>query len=167
MIKKIVWLLFFSFTILSGQENFEKIYVKTYLETSQNNFSKAIAIADSLYIHSSDPLLKTRSLMLSASLYQQKGEYKNAVKYALSAEKEVNSIDNYSWKARIFGFLASQYRILELYDLSAKYTDHCIDAAKKIKDSMGVKQMTGLMMQEKAYFLLDRKEYKKSISKEG
>lgn len=149
--------------MLPGQEHFEKIYVKTYLETSQNNFSKAIATADSLYIHSSDPLLKTRSLMLSASLYQQKGDYKKAVKYALAAEKEVNSVDNYSWKARIFGFLASQYRILELYDLSAKYTEDCIEAAKKIKDSMGAKQMTGLMMQEKAYFLLDRKDYRKSI----
>ncbi|WP_435522230.1 hypothetical protein [Chryseobacterium indoltheticum] len=76
-------------TLGYAQENkdFDKVYVKTYLETSKINFDQALKTADSLFESSSDPILKTRSLMLSASLYQQKGKYKNAVDYALAAEK--------------------------------------------------------------------------------
>lgn len=152
-------------TLGYAQENkdFDKVYVKTYLETSKNNFSEALKTADSLYENSSDPILKTRSLMLSASLYQQKGNYKNAVDYALAAEKIVLKTNNLSWKTRIYGFLASQYRILKLYDLSKKYTDYCIESSVKIEDSIAARQIKGLMLQEKAYFELDRKDYNASI----
>lgn len=153
-------------TLGYAQENkdFDKVYVKTYLETSKKNFNQAIKTADSLFESSSDPILKTRSLMLSASLYQQKGKYKNAVDYALSAEKIVLKTDNSSLKTRIYGFLASQYRILKLYDLSKKYTDYCVESSSKIADSASARQMKGLMLQEKAYFELDRKNYNASIT---
>lgn len=145
------------------REEFDKLYVKTYLETSQKDFNKAIKIADSLYQFSSDPILKSRSLMLSATLYQQKGKFTKAVDYALSAEQAIDKTDNITWKTRIYGFLASQYRMLKLYDLSKKYADEAIENSKKITDTLASRQMVGLMMQEKAYFEIDRKNYKASI----
>lgn len=158
-------LLFFLCMYVHSQkkEEFDKLYVKTYLETSQKDFNKAIKIADSLYQFSSDPLLKGRSLMLSATLYQQKGKFTKAVDYALSAEKVIDKTDNISWKTRIYGFLASQYRMLKLYDLSKKYADEAIESSKEIVDTLASRQMIGLMMQEKAYFEIDRKNYKASI----
>ncbi|MDF2931503.1 MAG: hypothetical protein K0R36_834 [Chryseobacterium sp.] len=158
-------LLFFLCMYVHSQrrEEFDKLYVKTYLETSQKDFNKAIKIADSLYQFSSDPILKGRSLMLSATLYQQKGKFTKAVDYALSAEKVIDKTDNITWKTRIYGFLASQYRMLKLYDLSKKYADEAIESSKKITDTLASRQMVGLMMQEKAYFEIDRKNYKASI----
>ncbi|AZA74276.1 helix-turn-helix domain-containing protein [Chryseobacterium indoltheticum] len=158
-------IIFFLFLILHSQdkEKFDKIYVKTYLETSQKDFNKALKIADSLFINSADPLLKTRSLMLSASLYQQKGDYKKAVDFALLAEKTITETDDISWKVRVYGFLASQYRILKLYDLSKKYIDEAMTSSKKLGDSLARKQVVGLMMQEKAYFEIQNKNFKKAV----
>ncbi|KQT27018.1 hypothetical protein ASG22_20395 [Chryseobacterium sp. Leaf405] len=49
---------------------FNAIYTKTAIETSQKDFNKAIKVADSLYSISETPLLQTKSLMLTATLYQ-------------------------------------------------------------------------------------------------
>jgi len=46
-------------------------------ETSQKDFNKALKIADSLYTVSQTPILKVKSLMLSATLYDQPGELRN------------------------------------------------------------------------------------------
>lgn len=159
-----ILLIFWYFTIVCQEKsNFDKIYVKTYLETSQKNFSRATEIADSLYKSSSDPLLQTKSLMLSATLYQQKGKYGKSVDFALKAENIVDKTDNVSWKARISGFLATQYRILKLYSISEKYADQTIKFSKEIKDSLAARHMMVLMLQEKAYLELDRKNYHASI----
>ena len=47
---------------------FNAIYTKTYLETSQKDFNKALKVADSLYSISETPLLKTKSLHLYQSI---------------------------------------------------------------------------------------------------
>jgi len=61
---------------------FNTIYRKTFLETSQKDFDKALKIADSLYSVSQTPILKVKSLMLSATLYDQSGEFEKSLEYA-------------------------------------------------------------------------------------
>jgi len=145
-------------------EAFDKIYYKTYLETSQTDFKKALHIADSLYKHSSTATYQVKSLMLSASLLQQTGDLSRAVDYAEKAQEIVIKTNDYNWQARIAGFLASQYRLLKLYAKSSVYTNKAMAAAEKINNPEVADNLIGLMHQEKAYYQLDQKSYRKAIA---
>ncbi|WP_161042418.1 helix-turn-helix domain-containing protein [Elizabethkingia anophelis] len=124
---------------------------------------KALRIADSLFSISQTPILKTKSMMLSATLYQQSGDLKRAIQYALKSEEIINETDNELWKARIYGFLATQYRILKLYKNSKMYMDMAMEACKRIDDPKFVNNTKGLMMQEMSYYESDLENYRKAI----
>jgi len=144
-------------------EAYNQIYTKTYLDISQKDFPRALKIADSLYNTSETPRYKAKSLMLSASLLQQSGEIKDAVGYALKAEQILTDTDEYVWKAKISGFLATQYRHLKLFDQSKKYIDITTETISKIDDQRLVNQTMGFLLQEKAYYEIEHKNYRKSI----
>lgn len=144
-------------------EEYQKIYTKTYLDISQKDFQKSIRIADSLYKVSETPYYKAKSLMLSASLFQQSGDIKKAVDYAVEADTVILSTDDYVWKAKISGFLATQYRNLGLYDKSKKYIDESLKAVNRIEDIRLVNQTMGFIMQEKAYYEIEMKNYQKAL----
>lgn len=61
--------------------------------------------------------------MLLALLYQRKGDVEKAVDYAEKSENIIEKFQMYDYSARVFGFLASQYRIISLYDKSKSYTE--------------------------------------------
>lgn len=144
-------------------EVFEKIYLKTYLETSRTDFTKALKVADSLFEHSEAAPYKVRSLMLSATLYQQTGDLSNAVVFAEKAEHIAAQTEDYNWQARVAGFLAGQYRWLKLYQKSNKYAEKAMEVARKISNPETANSTIGLMYQEMAYVALDRKKYRKVI----
>jgi len=152
-----------TFPKAQNPEAFNQIYTKTYLEISQKDFRKALKIADSLYNVSESPRYKAKSLMLSASLLQQSGEFKAAVDYAIKANDILNNTNEYVWKAKVSGFLATQYRHLGLYDQSKKYIDQTAEIIKYIDDPKLVNQTNGFLMQEKAYYELEQKKYRESI----
>ncbi|MGI9652897.1 helix-turn-helix domain-containing protein [Chryseobacterium sp. RLHN22] len=151
---------------LQGQnlENYNKIYNKTYLETSQNDFSKALFIADSLFQTSKTPKFQTKSLMLSATLHQQSGNIKKAVAYAQKAEKIAVDSDDFLWQSKIYGFLSSQYRNLGLYIQSKNYIDKSESIIKNLDSKLYADNMMGFIMQEKAYYEIQFKNYKKALS---
>ncbi|WP_312765647.1 helix-turn-helix domain-containing protein [Epilithonimonas sp.] len=164
--KIFIFLITIIFAKISAQnpEEYNKIYTKTYIDISQKDFPKALKIADSLFSISETPRFKVKSLMLSASLLQQSGDIKKAIGYAVRAQQISNDNDDFIWKAKISGFLASQYRQLKLFEQSKKYIDETTEATKKISDQKIVDQTMGFIMQEKAYYELEMKDYKKSIS---
>ena len=163
--KSICFLGLFIFFIAKSQdvEAFNKIYVKTYLETSQKDFKKAVTIADSLYTISETPLLQTKSLMLSATLYQQSNDLKKSVDYALKAEKIIENTNDSSWKARVAGFLATQYRLLALFDKSGIYAEKTLRLADKIENPEAANSTKGLMWQEKAYYNIETENYRDAV----
>jgi AraC-like DNA-binding protein len=142
---------------------FNTVYNKTFLETSQKDFNKALQIADSLYKISETPILQTKSLMLSATLYDQSGEFEKSLEYALRSEKIIESTDNIIWKAKIYGFLATHYRYVRLLDKSGKYAELGINTIKNIPNEEVKNNMMIMMMQEMAYYEIEYKRYKKSI----
>lgn len=145
------------------QKAYNDIYTKTYLDISQKDFPRALKIADSLYSISETPRFKAKSLMLSASLLQQSGDIKKAVGFAVKAGEILKNTDEFVWKAKVSGFLASQYRHLKLFDQSKKYIDETTETIKKIDDQRLVNQTMGFVMQEKAYYEMEHKNYQQSI----
>lgn len=145
-------------------EAFEQVYYKTYTETAQTDFNKALHIADSLYRHSATPTYQVKSLMLSATLLQQTGDLSRAVSYAEKAQAILAGTSDDNWQARVAGFLSSQYRILKIYSKSNAYANKAMAAAKKISNPEAANNLIGLMHQEKAYYYLDQKDYRKAMA---
>lgn len=157
---------FFFFSIFSFSQDlksFDKIYNKTFLETSNKDLKYAIIVADSLYKTSKTPLFKSRSLLLSATLYKQAGDIKKAIEYGLKSLNTIKGTGNYEQETKIYGFLATQNRLLKFHTQSSQYLDKAISASTQIKDPEISNKLTGLILQEKAYEELDRKNYEKSI----
>lgn len=144
-------------------EVFEQIYLKTYLETSRTDLNKALEIADSLYEHAEAATFKVRSLMLSATLYQQTGDLTNALVFAEKAQGIAQQTEDYNWQARVAGFLAGQYRWVRLYEKSNEYAGKAMAAAKKISNPEVANSTIGLMYQEQAYSAIAKKKYRKAI----
>ena len=127
-------LFFYSLSFSQDLETFNKVYSKAYLEIAQTDLQAAMKVADSLYKISETPLLKTRSLMLSATLYKQSGDVKKSIEYALKSGEIIGQTDNFQWQAKVYGFLASQYRILKLHDSSRKYLEKAFQISGKIEN---------------------------------
>ncbi|WP_353097475.1 AraC family transcriptional regulator [Empedobacter brevis] len=159
------FILLFLPLLLTAQNNeeFERIYTKTYLETSQKDFSKAVFIADSLYSISQNDIFKIKSLMLSATLFQQSSEYSKAVAYAIRAKEIAERVANPIQTTKINGFLATQYRILKLYSQSNLYLKTAVSEAEKISNTEVKETFLGMLMQENAYYQIDLKNYGKAI----
>ncbi|SDR04236.1 AraC-type DNA-binding protein [Chryseobacterium soldanellicola] len=163
---KLLTLLFVFFTGIYHAQDlaaFNAIYTKTYLETSQKDFDKALKVADSLYSISETPLLQTKSLMLTATLYQQAGNFEKAINYALQSEKIIENTDNAIWKARVYGFLSSQYRFIGLFEKSKKYFEIGLNTAKDITNPEVANNTKAMMMQEMAYNNIGRRKFQSSI----
>ncbi|WP_415328200.1 helix-turn-helix domain-containing protein [Chryseobacterium sp. MMS23-Vi53] len=160
----LVFLLIITIQIPAQEKNdFEKIYEKTFLETAQKDMPKALKVADSLYISSEDPLNKVKTLMLSASLYQQIGDFKKSICYAEKANLLSNKINDSGWESMIIGFLAAQYRSVGLYERSKKYTAKGLEIAKKIQDPAQYNKSLGLLSLEMGHYELDNGNFHKSI----
>lgn len=153
------------FLMLRAQDpaRYQAVYTKTYLETSRKDFGRALQVADSLYEISETPYFKTKSLMLSASLYQQAGEVEKAVAYAGRSAEMIEGTGKPAWEARVYGFLATQYRILKLYRKSKKYIDKAMEAGLAIEEEPARNSIQGLMCQEMAHYEMERKNYHKSL----
>lgn len=166
MYKKICCIFFFLLLTYDKAQDtvaYNSVYTKTYLETSQKNFKAALQTADSLFVISKSPYFKTKSLMLSASLYQQSGDLKKSIYYAEQSAGIISETDNVAWKARVYGFLASQYRILKIYSLSKKYIDKALKESSLIENPEAAATVKGMMYQEMAHYEHEKGNYKKSV----
>ncbi|OPC32367.1 helix-turn-helix domain-containing protein [Elizabethkingia miricola] len=164
--RKVVLAVFYFLAVLSYAQNKNGntiVYDKTILMTSQNDFLKALKAADSLYVKAETPLLKTKSLMLSALLYHRSGDISKCIEYAIKAEETIEQTNLIEWKAQVYIFLATQYRILKLYSHSKKYMDKAFNTTKIIQNKKVSGSINGLMWQEIAYYEIEKKDYKKSI----
>lgn len=163
---KIYLFLPLAFPLLLYSQDFEqynKIYLQTYYKTASENLPKALKVADSLYTHSPGPILKIKSLMLSATLQNEAGEFKKSIDRALEAKKIAQSIKDNSWQARTAGFLASTFRNLHLHRISKEYAEEGMKYAAQIKDPISANMTKLLMYQEFAYYELEYQNYCKVI----
>ncbi|WP_181151270.1 helix-turn-helix domain-containing protein [Sphingobacterium gobiense] len=102
--------------------------------------------------------------MLTASLYQQRAETIKSIEYALKAEKIVNDTDEVNWKARIYGFLATQYRIARLLTPAKEYIVKASAIVEQIKRPQIANTVRGLINQEMAHNEMANKRYTQAIA---
>ncbi len=155
--------LFFLKTRAQNPEAYNQLYTKIYLEVAPKNMQLALQMADSLFLISTTPLFQTKSLMLSASLYQQQEKITYAAELAEKAYTIISKIQDYNWMVRISGFLATQYRMLQLYGKSRMYCDRAIAMIQKIDNPEMVKSTMGFINQELAYNDIAIRAYHSSI----
>lgn len=113
---------------------FDEVYLKTLNEYASTEPNLALHVADSLLEHSVTPILKLRSLMLKAYIYQENNDAKNAIKSAEQAEQLAFNIKNHDWSLRTLGFIASQYHSLDFIEESEVYLQKAEEQLGYIKD---------------------------------
>lgn len=143
-------------------KKFDSIYFATAVNVAAKDIHKAIHIADSLYRNSKPELNKLKALMLSSSLFQQKGDIKKSVQFAVKADKIAVKNDFYDWEARIAGFLSTQYRIMGLYEEGEEYLEKGKTVSLKIENDQMKKLYLGMIYQETAYYEIEYKNFKKA-----
>lgn len=140
-------------------EKFDSIFRKVVVELTASKPDYAIKVADSLYKNSSTEILKMRSLMLSASIYQEINDRKNALIFSKRALKLARTKKDVEWQARILGFISTQYRNIGLIDEGEKYLSESVLAIEKIDDSTKKNLYQVLLLQEKAYYAFAKKNF--------
>ena len=95
---------------------FDSIFSKVVMELTGSKPDIAIHVADSLYVNTKDQILKMRALMLSANIYQELNDRKNALLFSKRAEKLARVKNDFEWQARILGFISTQYRNIGLIE---------------------------------------------------
>jgi AraC-like DNA-binding protein len=144
-------------------EAYSNIYRKTFLETAQTDMAKAHEIADSLFTISTTPQFKAKSLMLSATLYEQQQQLEKSTQIAEQAYTIISETNDFSWQVRVCGFLASQYRILQLYKKSKIYCDRALELIPQIPQPEAAQSAAGLVNQELSYYYMAAKNYQAAI----
>lgn len=144
-------------------EAYSTIYRKTFLETAQTDMAKAHEIADSLFSISTTPQFKAKSLMLSATLYEQQQQLEKSTRIAEQAYTIISETNDFSWQVRVCGFLASQYRILQLYKKSKIYCDRALELIPQIPQPEAAQSAAGLVNQELSYYYMAAKNYQAAI----
>ncbi|SIT97927.1 AraC-type DNA-binding protein [Epilithonimonas bovis DSM 19482] len=164
--KLLILSMFFIGYLISAQDadSYNRIYRKTFLEVWAKDPKDALRIADSLYQKSETPHYKAKSLMLSATLYQQQSDLQKAVSFAERSESIFAGTDEYEWQSRIYGFLATQYRLLKLYIKSKEYAQKAVAINSKIKEPAQRNVTMGMMLQEMAYYEISLKNYQSAIT---
>lgn len=145
-----------------NEKKFDSIYFTTAVNVAAKDINKAIQIADSLYRNSKPEIHRLKALMLSSSLFQQKGDIKKSVQFAVKADKIAVKYDFYDWEARIAGFLSTQYRIMGLYQEGEEYLEKGKNVSLKIENDQMKKLYLGLIYQETAYYEIEYKHFKKA-----
>lgn len=158
-----VFFILFSNKYLAQTEKFDSIYFETAVNIAAKDVNKAIKIADSLFHHSTLELHKVKSLMLSSSLFQQKGDIKKSVQYAEKADKLAVKHKLYDWEARIAGFLSTQYRLMGLYEEGEIYLEKGKNVSQNIENQEMKVLYLGLIYQETAYYEIEYENHKKAL----
>lgn len=167
--KSITTLLFICLSVYSvNSQNknvhhkFDSIYFATAVTISAQDINKAIKIADSLYQNSTLEIHQLKALMLSSTLFQQKGDIKKSVQYAVKADSIAVKHEFYDWEARIAGFLSTQYRLMGMYEEGEEYLEKGKNVSAKIENDQMKKLYLGMIFQETAYYEIEYGQYKKA-----
>lgn len=147
---------------IEANKKFDSIYFNTAVVVSGSDVNRALQIADSLYSHSATDIHKVKSLMLSSTLFSQKGEIHKSMQYALLANNLAEKRKMADWQARISGFLSTQFRNIGLHSKGREYLEKGINASKNVSTDQLKTLFMGMVYQESAHYEIFDKNYLKA-----
>lgn len=143
-------------------KDYDSIFFHISVTVAAQDIDKAISLADSLFLTSKTKHQQINSLMLKSSLHQQKGNVAEAIDIARDANELATKEKLYDWQARTSGFLASQYRRLNMYGEGKSYLEAGIAVSDRISDDDLKYSFLGSANQERAYYNIEINEYHKA-----
>lgn len=144
----------------SNERAFDSIFNETAIKLSTSNPTLARHIADSLFHHSMDAKQKLRSLMLIADIHAKQEQYSDAIEHAKNALILSEEIKDYSFQARIYGFLATQYRLVGFTSKAKEYLQNVIDVTQKIQNKNQATKILAMAYHEMADYEMDADNFK-------
>lgn len=156
-----------SSTLLSQTEKelkaFDSVFYHTAVHVSSANPPRAMYLADSLYTYASNDKQRLKSLMLKADILEKQEKRGEAIQLALEALELAKSENDYSFQARIYGFLSTQYRTIGFLDKGKESIEEGLASSSKIENNDQVIKYRGMANQELAEYALEEKEYYKAL----
>lgn len=169
MNKILYFILIFISSIASAQPSDEKNdFAKLLYQimiTANSNPQKAMHQADSLYLHSPTKKQQVRALMLSANILEKQDRQIEGIEYALKALEICKETKDYSFEARIYGFLSTQSRNVGFYDEGKHYLQKGIAVSSKIDNPQQIERYLAMANHELAEYAYEEKDYKTALEK--
>lgn len=169
MIKKLLgfWLfLFFSFLLQAQPANtraFDSIYYETAINITASDPVRARHIADSLLTYSESDRQRLRALMLISSITARQEKRGESIELALQALELAEQEKDFSFMARIYGHLSTQYRFIGIKDLGKSYLQRGLEISDKIEERVQARKYKAMAYQEMADYEMDANKYEQAI----
>ena len=138
---------------------FDSIFYHIAIHVSSANPPKAMHLADSLYTYSVNDKQRLKSLMLKADILEKQEKRGEAIQLALEALEIAKADNDYSFQARIYGFLSTQYRTIGFFDKGKESIKNGLAISLNIENKEQVIKYKGMADQEMAEYALEAKEY--------
>ncbi|WP_458628688.1 helix-turn-helix domain-containing protein [Winogradskyella sp. PC D3.3] len=165
--KSLLFFLLFFPCILFSQtrqhKKFDSIYYDVAVNISSANPTKALHVADSLYVYSINDKQKVKTLMLIADILEKQEKRGEAIIKALKALDIVLNEEDYIWQSRIYGFLSTQYRTIGFIDEGKKFLTKGVEASNHFSDKKQVLKYNAMSNHEMAEYAIEEKDYYKAI----
>lgn len=156
-----------SFPLFSQTEKeakaFDSIFYDTAVNVSSANPTKAMHLADSLYSYSVNDSQRLKSIMLRADILEKQEKREEAIIEARKALEIAESSKNYSFQARIYGFLSTQYRNIGFVDKGKAMLEEGIKISSNIENKEQVTKYKAMAKQELADYAMEAKDYMEAI----
>ncbi len=156
-----------SFSVVSQNEDaaraFDSVFYNIAVHVSSANPPKAMHLADSLYTYSTTEKQRLKSLMLKADILEKQEKRGEAIQQALKALKIAKAEKDYSFQARIYGFLSTQYRTIGFWDKGKESIQKGVATSLNMEDKEQVIKYKGMADQEMAEYAIEEKDYTAAI----
>ena len=160
-------ILIFHLSAISQDQNnskgFDSIFDRIAVNISSTNPTKALYLADSLYNYAINDRQRVRALLLSADILDKQEKRMEGIQYAMKSLVIAEKSKDYTFQARIYGYMSTQYRELGFLDKGKDYIQKGLDISYKIKDKDQLTEYQAMANHELADYAVEEKDYKKGI----
>src|SRR5690554_77833 len=146
------------------EKDFAQLFYQIMI-TADSDPQKAMHQADSLYLHSTSKKKKIRALMLSANILEKQERRLEGIEYALKALEISKQENDYSFEARIYGFLSTQSRNIGYYDQGKHYLQKGIEVSAKMENQQQVERYRAMANHELAEYAYEENDYNTALEK--
>lgn len=155
----LIWMLILSSGVRAQStrdqpNDFDSAFYQIYIHTASESLTRALQAADSLYQTAVSDVHQVRALMLIGDVYHRMANRDSVIYYAERAARIAERARIYTWQARIYGVLSTQYRETGLLSQGRKYLNLGLKASEMMDSPDAVNQFKGQAYQEMGFYSL-------------